>query len=116
PFDTGVLYWLHTLFPPSFALLRIPALVANLLLVVLGFALIRRVAPRGVALVTAFLLAVWPVNIAYSRFGWDPSQVSVFVFLAIYCALARYPLGAVIAFLCGCVAHPTAVFAGPAVV
>ena len=74
---------LHAIWPPSFGLLRLPAVVSGLAALAVNFWLCRKVfGPRTAWLLTV-LLAVLPVNIVYSRFAWDSCQT----FSATTCAI-----------------------------
>src|SRR5687767_12565573 len=59
---------LHASWEPSFALLRLPALVSGLLALALNFFLCRRALGIRAAWLTTLIHAVLPINIAYSRF------------------------------------------------
>ena len=91
PFYFGPLLFLHSLFGPSFTILRVPAVVSGLAALVANVACCRKLFGERTALISTMVLAVLPVNIAYSRFGWDTSQTLLAtVFLLYACAaLAR---------------------------
>src|SRR5688500_10239541 len=78
---------LHMIASPSAALLRWPSALSGILALVLNYVLCRRTFDRPTALVTTVLLAVLPVNIAYSRFGWDTSQTLLTTLPAVYLPL-----------------------------
>jgi hypothetical protein len=68
------------------------------------------------------LLAVLPVNIAYSRFGWDASQTLLATVPAVYLPLLavkedgrrqRWLMAAAIAFIASLLVHPTNIFTAP---
>ncbi len=114
PFYSGLLYLIHMVWPePSFWLLRLPALLSGLALLALAYPLLLRVFDRPTALATLLLLACSPTLIAYSRFGWDQSQAPLASLLALYFALRRQVLGAIVAFVILLVIHPINVFLLP---
>ena len=115
---------LHALFEPSFALLRTVAVVSGLLALVVNFVLCLRAFGRPVAIVSSVLLAILPVNIAYSRFGWETSQTLLFATLTFYSALLavredegrfRWSVTSVFALLASLLVHPTNIFLAPMV-
>ncbi len=100
---------------PAVWVLRVPAVVAGVLTVWLAFACLRGVWGRTVALSTALILAALPINIAYSRFGWDPSLLGPFLVLAIALAGRGLGVAATLTLAAAVMVHPTAVFALPMV-
>jgi hypothetical protein len=121
PFYLGPLAALHLFLAPSTAVLRIPALVSGLAALVVNFWLSRRVLGSTVAWVSTLLLAVLPLNIAYSRFAWDASQSVLATTLLLYLALRLVPIGdrprasllpPFLAYAAAIWVHPTNVFAG----
>lgn len=85
-FFLGPQVLLHWDAEPSFWRLRIPAVISGIAALVVNFWLCRRVFGLPTAVVSTLILAVLPINIAYSRFSWDPAQsllaTSVVVYLA----------------------------------
>lgn len=113
PFQLGLLTLLVRLAPPSFALLRLPAVIASIAQAVLTFFVARRHLGRGAALVALLLTAALPVEIVYARFGWDPSHTGLVAVVACHFALAgRLPALALVGALAVWV-HPTNVFLAP---
>jgi hypothetical protein len=104
---------LHAMFPPSFALLRVPAVVAGVGQIALTAWALTRPFDRRAAWLGALVTAALPVSIAYSRFGWDSSHVGVWLALAAGLAFRRRIVWTVAAFMAAVLAHPTAVFAAP---
>jgi len=88
PFYILPLIGLHKIFSPSAFLLRSVALMSGLLVLPVNFLFCRWVYGRESAWGTTLLLAVLPVNIVYSRFGWEPSQSVLFALPPLYLALA----------------------------
>ncbi len=91
PFYFLPLLFLHSLFGPSFTILRVPAVVSGLAALAVNVALCRKLFGERTALISTLALAVLPINIAYSRFGWDTSQTLLATLLVLYAcaALAR---------------------------
>jgi 4-amino-4-deoxy-L-arabinose transferase-like glycosyltransferase len=115
---------LHAVFAPSFVLLRSVALVSGVLALVVNFWLCRRVFDMRTAVVSTLLLALLPINIAYSRFAWDASQSLLATLLVLYLPLWHYrrrpeaaslPVAGMIALAAAILVHPTNVFAAPLV-
>ena len=113
---------LHEFSPPSFALLRTPALVSGLLALLLNLAMCARAFGWRMAWLTTLIHAVLPINIAYSRFAWDASQSLLFTLPVIYAGVLaiqqptkrRHWTGMGVLFLSASIlVHPTNTFAGP---
>ncbi len=116
---------LHAVAPPSFALLRLPALISGLLALPINYGLCRRTFDTRTAVISTWLLALMPIDIAYSRFGWDASQSMLATLLVMYLALIHFrrrqvtsmiPTAAVLALVVAIWVHPTNVFAAPLLV
>ncbi len=121
PFYLGPLAALHLWLGPSTTVLRIPALVSGLAALAANFLLCRRTFGSTAAWVSSLILAVLPLNIAYSRFAWDASQTLLAVTLLVYAGLActlapGRPRGslvpALLAYAAAIWVHPTNLFAG----
>lgn len=113
PLQLGALILLQSIFEPSFALLRIPSLVASLAAMAMAYAIGRRFFDRTVAMVALLLMAALPANIAYARLGWDPSHLGLVILVALHAALAGRRVLSALAFALALTVHPTAAFAGP---
>jgi len=121
PFFFLPLAALHALWPASIELLRLPAALSGVLALAVNYLLCRRTFDPRTAAISTLLLAVLPVNIAYSRFGWDASQTLLASVLVIYPALrfARDParrgqlLWSAIALGGAMLVHPTNIFLTP---
>jgi len=113
PLHMGLVVGLESIFPPSFALLRIPAVISSLAAATLAYAIARRFFDRTTAVAAVVLMAVLPINIAYARYGWDPSHSALVVLAALYAALAGRAYLAALAFAFAIAVHPTNVFAAP---
>jgi hypothetical protein len=120
PFFAVPSFLLHGVFPPSVALLRVPALLSGLAALLLNAVLMRRFFGRTEAVISTTLLAVLPIMIAYSRFGWDTAQMplaTVLVMISSVHALRspsdRSTRFAWLALFAGLIVHPTCLFLTP---
>jgi len=102
-----------SLFSPSLAVLRLPSAMWGVLTMVLAFPLLRRPIGERAARWVAMLVASTPILVAYSRFGWDPSDMPFVTLLAVAFALGDRPLWCVVAVLASLLVHPVAIFAIP---
>ncbi|MBI3070628.1 MAG: glycosyltransferase family 39 protein [Deltaproteobacteria bacterium] len=116
PFYSGFLSFLQKIFPPSFEVLRIPPLAAGILAVLLAYIWLCRVLPKNTALFCALVMAILPMNIAYSRMAWGPSLIPLFTLFPIYYALKGKPLGAAMGLYVALAIHPTSIFVVPTAV
>ena len=122
PFFFGPQLFLHWLFGASFALLRTTSVLSGLAAVALNYWFCRPIFGRRVAVVSTVILAVLPIDIAYSRLAWDTAQSVLFILPAVYLPLRavidpvrrlRWSLLSVAALGAAFVVHPTNIFAGP---
>ena len=120
PFFAIPLLLLHCLFDPSVSLLRVPALLSGFAALIVNYALARKFYSRKAAVWSTTILAILPIMIAYSRFGWDTAQMPLATVVIIYAALAtqRNPTErnlrlAWIALFAGLIVHPTCLFLTP---
>ena len=109
----GSLALLHALFAPSLLLLRIPTLLSSLAAMAVAYAVGRRFLSHASAVVALLLMAALPINIAYARFGWDPSHSGLLVLLAVYATWLNRRLLAAMIFALAMTNHPSAVFIAP---
>lgn len=116
---------LHAVAEPSFALLRVLPAAANLVALVVGFFLVRRIFGAPTAWVYTVSLAIAPTAIAHSRFCQDPSQSVLWTSITICFALIGFresrrwwawQLAALLAFGMAFWTHPTNIFIAPFVV
>ena len=116
---------LHAIWPPSIVLLHLVPLASGLAALALNYWLCRRAFDERTAVVSTCLLAVLPIDIAYSRFAWDASQTLLVTLPLVYLPLievrrrgerARLSLGAVGVLVAALLVHPTNVFDLPLVV
>lgn len=113
PLHLLVLGALQLVFPPSLALLRMPSVIFSLVQILLTFVLLRRRFDRSTAGMAALLTAVLPINIAYARFGWDPSGSGLVAIVALYFALSGTIWASAGLFALALAVHPTNVFLAP---
>ncbi len=121
PFYLGPLVLLHICFPPSIVLLRTVALLSGIAALAINWFFCRWVFDRRTAAFSTVLLAIVPLDIAYSRFGWDASQSLAATLPVIYFALAavRFPehfgrwiAASLLALAVAFWVHPTNIFVG----
>ncbi|MGO8688296.1 MAG: ArnT family glycosyltransferase [Thermoguttaceae bacterium] len=124
PFFFALLLPLEACFRPSITLLRIVPLASGLAALALNWWLCRRVFDRPTAVISTLVLAVLPIDIAYSRFAWDAAQSLPATLLVWYFSLAavrfperqdRFTAAAIVALLAAVLVHPTNIFAGAAI-
>jgi hypothetical protein len=113
PLHAGMLLGIQRFLDPSLVVLRLPSLIASLLQLGLTYVVVRRHFDRPTGVLALVLTAVLPVNIAYARFGWDPSHSGLVAIIAAYFALAGNPWGSALAFTLALAVHPTNVFLAP---
>ncbi len=124
-FFLGPAVLLHAWLPPSMALLRLVSVLSGIAMLGINWLFCRWVFDRRTAVVSTVLLAVLPINIAYSRFAWDASQSVAATLPVVYLSLAAVRFGqwrgrllaaAVVAEVAACLVHPTNLLAGAAIV
>ncbi|MFM7438739.1 MAG: hypothetical protein ACKO2V_09050, partial [Snowella sp.] len=116
PFFSGIIFLLQSFFPPAFNLLRLPAAISNILAIVLTYYLLNQVLGKSTAIIATLLVASLPINIGYSRFGWDQSQAVLVSVIVIYFALKQNWLGLSLGIAAALIIHPTNIFLIPFVV
>jgi len=112
---------LHTVFAPSFVVLRLTALFSGILALAANYFLCRRAFDPRTAVLSTWILALLPIDIAYSRFAWDTSQSLLFTVLVLYLPLlsrkaagpANFSGRGALALAAAILVHPTNVFAAP---
>jgi hypothetical protein len=116
---------LHAFLPPSFIVLRFVSLASGVLALVVNYFLCRRAFDLRTAVVSTLLLALLPIDIAYSRFAWDASQSLLATLFVLYLPLihvrrhggaAWLTTSGMVAFAAAILVHPTNVFAAPLLV
>ena len=108
------------LLPFSFAapapwVVRMPALLAGLLLLPVTFVSVRKAFDWWAAIIATLLVSSAPVLIAYTRLGWDPAFVPVVTALALGFAFRRDWIWATVSIVLLALIHPTTVFLIPIV-
>ena len=124
PFYVGPLVLLHLAAEPSVTLLRTVAVVSGSLALGMNYWLCRKVYGSRTAAISSLILAVLPINIAYSRFGWDASQSLAASLPVLYLSTVAGREGrawgtlaaAVGALAVAVLVHPTNVFLSPLVI
>jgi hypothetical protein len=113
---------MHAMFEPSFAVLRATAVASGLLALLVNFWLCSRVFGRRIAGISTTVLAVLPVNIAYSRLAWDASQSLLVTLPCVYLPLwaiidgrckLRCSVAVLPALALAAIVHPTNLFVAP---
>ncbi len=113
PYFRLPLYFLHAYFEPSILILRLPAAVSGILLMLLSYMLMKTAFNKEKALVIFMLTAFIPVNIMYSRIGWDASQIALFSLLIIFFSLNARPLWTSFFLSTSLLIHPVCIFLLP---
>ena len=125
PFYFVPLTAVHAMWGVGFWQLRCVAALSGLLALVVNYGLARRALGFVAAVISTAILAVLPINLAYSRFGWDASQSLLFALPVVYCPLVamRFPsttrrwlVCGSLSYLAALVVHPTNVFLLPMLV
>jgi hypothetical protein len=97
-------------FPPGVWVLRSVSLLSGLGVIIGGYFLFRKSLNTRTALFFVALSAAMPILVAYSRFGWEPSQSGLISLFVLYFSLQKKWAGAVIAQLIALVVHPSNAF------
>jgi hypothetical protein len=116
PLHLGALTLLHAVAPPSFTLLRLPTVLASLAQCAATWLVVRRHLGAPAAAVAVTITAFLPVDVAYARFGWDPSWSGLVAILAIHFALSGAAWACAASFALALLVHPTNVFLAPTLV
>jgi len=123
PFFLGPIVLLHACCAPSISLLRFVAVASGVMALAVNWLLCRWVFDRRTALISTVVLAILPINIAYSRFAWDASQSLLATLPVLYFSLAAvrfskrqgWWIGAALAAeAVALLVHPTNLFAAAA--
>jgi 4-amino-4-deoxy-L-arabinose transferase-like glycosyltransferase len=119
PFYLGPLLLAHIWLAPSGFALRVVAAFTGTLALAANFWFCRKSLGQTAAVISTVLLAIFPINIAYSRFGWDASQSLLATLLVVHCSLlsvgrpvhrVKWLTLAGIALAAAVIVHPTNVF------
>ncbi len=104
--------WIFQRFsPPAFWVLRMPAVLSGLLLLALGYFLLKKQIGVLPALIFVALAAGLPDLIVYARFGWDPSETGLAMLIVFYFALSRKWGLCLVAVVLSLIIQPTNIFA-----
>jgi hypothetical protein len=115
PLHSGLLALFAAASPPSFVLLRVPAVLWGTLAVLLAYPLMAPALGARAALITASLLALSPVAVAQSRIGWDPSATPLLALVTLAFAASNRPVLAAAGGAAALIVHPTNIFLAPTV-
>ena len=99
---------------PSVAMARLSALICGLLLILAAYFLTRRMFGKQAGLGAFVLVCCSPPLIAFSRIGWEPSQIPLASLLAFYFCWTGNSLLLGVTLLLAVLIHPTCVFLAPA--
>ena len=99
--------------PSRFVMLRVPSLLSSLAAMALAWWIGRRLFDDATARLALLLMALLPANIAYARFGWDPSHGAMLALAAIATALKRQLVLTALVYALAVWTHPTNVFLAP---
>jgi hypothetical protein len=111
-----ILLWPFAAFAaPAPWVVRMPAVLAGLLLLPVTFVVMSKAFDRSTATLATLLVSSAPVLIAYSRLGWDPAFIPVVTALAIGFAFRRRWVWTSVSMMLLALIHPTAVFLIPIV-
>jgi hypothetical protein len=103
--------------PDSYFAVRLPAVLSGLLTLVTAALLLPRILPSLAAWTALVLLACFPASIAYSRIGWEISQVSLAGLLTLTFSYQYRWVAAMGVFVFSvAVIHPTLVLLFPIIV
>lgn len=101
------------IFGPSIWVLRLTAALSGVCLVGLTYWLLKDTFPSAVVVTITLLVAVSPINIAYSRIGWAPSQIILSTLFVIYFSWKQNWPALSVSMAVALWIHPTAIFLTP---
>jgi hypothetical protein len=101
------LTFIQQFFPPSVWVLRSVSVLSGLGVIIGGYFLFRSSLSKRTALFFVVLGSAIPILVAYSRFGWEPSQSGLISLFVLYFSLQKKWAGAVIAQLIALIVHPS---------
>ncbi|HXH00223.1 MAG TPA: hypothetical protein VNI79_07410 [Sphingomicrobium sp.] len=99
--------------PGEFLVLRIPTVLSSLIAMALAWRIGKQHFDVASGRLALLVMAVIPANIAYARFGWDPSHSGMMILVGVSLALARRLTLTSLTFALALWTHPTNVFAAP---
>lgn len=95
--------------------LRLPAALVGTALIGLTYWLVGKMWGKRVGVIASLIMAVMPINIAYSRFGWDTSQTTTACLILLWVGYQRRWWWLLIATAGALLVHPTNIFILPTV-
>jgi hypothetical protein len=113
PFLVAMQAPFHLIVRPDVWVLRAPAVICNVLVVILTYMIGARVLDRTTALIASMLLAGLPCAIYNSRVGLEMSQLPLFGLIALAFAIRGHGPGLLVSFLASMLVHPSAIFLMP---
>jgi hypothetical protein len=116
PFHSLPLLALSYLMTTSGTVLRAPEVIWGILAIAIAYPLLVGAIGRRAAALVTVLLALSPMAIAYSRFGWDPSGTPLASLLAVGFAYRQQAIAAAVSTMAAVAIHPTNIFIVPIVV
>lgn len=102
--------------PSQFMTLRFPSVLTSLAAMALSWRIGVRHFDAPTARLSLLLMALLPANIAFARFGWDPSHGAMLALAAIATALERRLVLTALLYALALWDHPTNVFMAPMLV
>jgi len=115
PLYVGLLGWVRLVFPARMWVLRLPAVISGASLMIVTMKWGRKIWGKELNKWLVVLVSVIPIDIAYSRFGWDTSQAglaAMVVLMSVFRENWKWMFVAVVGSL---VIHPSMVFLTPVI-
>jgi len=104
------------IFPPTLWVVRLPALISELLAILLTYRLGSRMLGPRTALIASGFLAVMPIAIIFSRISYECSHNPLYGILILYLAYRLKVWGVSLMLLASYFVHPTNIFLFPLLV
>lgn len=99
--------------PGQFIVLRIAPLLSSLAAMAMAWRIGRRHFDGATARLALLIMAVLPGNVAFARFGWDPSHSAMIVLGGVALALDRRLVAIIAIYALALWTHPTNLFCAP---
>lgn len=115
PFYYGLVLVSVGIFGNQAFALRLPATVVGTALIGLTYWLVGKMWGKKVGVIASLVMAVMPINIAYSRFGWDTSQTTTACLVLLWVGHQRKWWWLLLATAAALLVHPTNIFILPTV-
>jgi hypothetical protein len=113
PIQPAFIALLQLVVEPGFMLLRIPSVVSSIAAMFLAWWIGKSQFGATTGRLALMLMASLPANIAYARFGWDPSHSGMLVLAGVLLSLNRQLVAVAAVYALAVWTHPTNVFAAP---